>query len=105
MQDKTRQNSVGAEIWEELNRTERAGEIKEIKRNKKNTHLNFRPESQEGISLVAHSENAPESILGQVSNLQYLQIWCALSQIQLLNEDIIDDNRRLLRLVEGRCEE
>lgn len=61
-------------------------------------------EGQERIPRIAHLENSPESILCQIPNLQYLQVRRDTPQIQLVDDNIIDDDRRLRRLIEGRCE-
>ena len=57
-------------------------------------------EGQEGVARVAHLEDAAKPVFGKIPNLQYLQIRRDGTQIQLADEDIIDDNRRLRVLIE-----
>ena len=58
-------------------------------------------EGQEGIAGVRHFENASEPVLCQVANLQYLQLGRGGAQVQLGDDDVVDDDRRLGRLVQG----
>jgi len=75
-------------------------------REKKNpiTYLDSRSEGQEGVAAVAHLEDAAEAVLGQVANLEDLQLWWHGAEIELCDEDVIDDDRGLWRLIEG-CRE
>lgn len=62
-------------------------------------------EGQEGISRVAHLEYAPEAVLGQVANLENLQVGRHRAEVELGDDDVVDDDGRLGRLVEGGRQE
>ena len=68
------------------------------------TYLYSSLESQEGISRIAHLEDPPEPILCQIPNLQYLQLGGDTPQVELVDQNIIDDYRRLRGFIEG-CRE
>ena len=65
------------------------------------TYLDTSLESQEGISRIAHLEDAPESIFCQIPNLQYFQLRRNAPQVELVDKNIIDDYRRLRGFIEG----
>lgn len=67
--------------------------------------MNPRLQRQEGIARVAHLEDAPEAILGDVPYLQYLQLRRYGTQVELRHEDIVHDDGRLGRLVQRRRQE
>jgi len=76
-----------------------AGEAKS-RRFRRLSYLYASLQSQEGIARVAHLEDAAEAVLGEVANLEDLEIWGHGAQVELGDEDIIDDDGRLGALVE-----
>lgn len=68
-------------------------------------YLHSRFERQEGVPGIAHLEDAPKPVLGQVTNLKDLQIWRHGPQVELCDDDVVDDDGRLRRLVQGRRQE
>lgn len=56
-------------------------------------------EGQEGVAGIRHFEDAPKAILGQVANLEYLQLGRGGAQVQLGDNDVVDDDGGLGRLV------
>ena len=69
------------------------------------TYLDSCPQGQEGISAVAHLEDAPEPILCQIAYLQYFQVRRHGAEIELGHEDVIDNDWGLRRLVQGGGEQ
>ena len=69
------------------------------------TYLHAGPESQVGIAGVAHLEDTTEPILGKVADLEDLELRGHGAEVEFGDEDIIDDNRGLRRLVEGGGEQ
>lgn len=65
------------------------------KKKKSSTYLNSGFQCQEGVAGVAHLEDASESILCQVANLQDFQIGRHGAEVELADENIIDDDGRL----------
>src|SRR5690606_17913891 len=72
---------------------------------KKTTNLYSRLERQEGVPRVAHLEYSSKPILGQVADLENLQVRRHGAEVELGDDNVIDDDRRLRRLVEGRRQE
>jgi hypothetical protein len=68
------------------------------------TYLDSCLQGQERIPRITHLENPSKPILCQISNLQYFQFWRNTPQIQFINQNIVDDYRRLRWLIESRCE-
>jgi hypothetical protein len=64
------------------------------------THLNSGLERQVRIARIAHLEYAAKPVLGQVANLENLQIRRHRAQVEFGDEDVIDDDGRLRGLVE-----
>ena len=62
-------------------------------------------ERQEGVSRIAHLEDAPEAVLGQVANLEDLEIRRHGAEVELCDDNVIDDDRGLRRLVESGRQE
>lgn len=52
-------------------------------------------EGQKGIAGICHLEDASEAVLGQVANLEDLQIGGIGAQVQLGDDDVVDDDGRL----------
>jgi hypothetical protein len=69
------------------------------------TYLDSCSKGQEGVAAVAHLENAAEAVFGQVANLEDLQLWGHGAEIELCDEDVIDDDWGLWRLIEGGGEQ
>ena len=69
------------------------------------TYLDSCLERQEGVPRIAHLENASESVLGQVANLEDFQIRRHGAEVELGHDNVIDDDGRLRRLVQGRRQE
>lgn len=69
------------------------------------TYLNTGVEGHRGISRIAHLEDASEPVLGEVANLENLQVRWRRAEIEVGNEDVIDDDGRFRRLVEGSREQ
>lgn len=69
------------------------------------TYLDSCFEGQESIPRIAHLEYSTKPILRQISYLQNLQLGRDTPQVELINQDIIDDYRRLWRFIEGSCEQ
>ena len=67
---------------------------------KEQTNLNFGLQRQKGISIIAHSKNSAEPVLRQIPNLQNLELRGRLAEVKLLDEYVIDDDRRFLRFVQ-----
>ena len=63
-------------------------------------YLYPRFQGQEGVPGIAHLEDAAEAVLGKVPDLQDFQIRRDRSEVQLADEDVIDDDGRLRRLIE-----
>jgi hypothetical protein len=72
---------------------------------KTTTHLHSCFERQEGIPGIAHLKYSPEAVFGQVANLENLQVGRHGAEVELGHDDIIDNDRRLRRLVQGRRQE
>lgn len=70
-------------------------------RNPGKPYLHSGCQRQEGVAGIAHFENAAESVLCQISYFQNLQVGRHGAQVEFCHEDVIDDDRRLGRLVEG----
>jgi hypothetical protein len=68
------------------------------------THLHSCLQGKEGIPRIAHFEDASKPIFRQVSNFQDLQVRGHRAQIQLIDKNIINDDRGLGRFVQ-RCGE
>lgn len=68
----------------------------------KNTYLNTRLERQKCIARVAHFENASKSVLGKVANLENFQIRGHSAEVELADENVVNNDGRFRRLVEGR---
>ena len=68
------------------------------------TYLYSRLERQVGIARVAHFEDAPESVFRQVADFEDLKIRGHGAQIELGDEDVIDNDGRFWRLVQGLCQ-
>jgi len=64
-------------------------------------YLNPCFEGQEGVPGIAHLEYAAKAILGQIPYLEYLQVGRDGAEIELVHEDVVDDDGRLGRLIEG----
>ena len=62
-------------------------------------------ERQEGVSRIAHLEDAPEAVLGQVADLEDLEVRRHGAEVELCDDNVIDDDGRLGRLVEGGRQE
>lgn len=62
-------------------------------------------EGQESIAGITHFEDAAKPILGQVADFENLEVRRDGAQVELANEDVIDDDGRLGRLVEGLRQE
>lgn len=78
-----------AEIhWE--GRLAKESHQREVKRSM--PYLNSSPQRQEGISAIAHLENAPKAILCKISYLQNLQLRRHRAEVELCDEDIIDND-------------
>jgi hypothetical protein len=69
------------------------------------TYLYSRLERQESIAGIAHFENAAKPILGEVADLENLKIGGHGAQVEFADEDIIDNDGRFGRLVQGRREQ
>jgi hypothetical protein len=52
-------------------------------------------EGQESIARVTHLEYASEAIFCKVTDLQYLEVGWYGTQVHLMHNDIVDDDRRL----------
>src|SRR3569833_896969 len=65
------------------------------------TYLNSGLERQEGIARVAHLEDASKAVFGNVAYLQDLEIRGHGAQVELGNDDFIDVDGWLGRLVLG----
>lgn len=70
---------------------------------KKESHpyLNSGPQCEESVAGIAHLEYTAKPILGEVPDLEDLQVRRDGAEIELGDEDVIDDNRRLRVLVQG----
>lgn len=64
-------------------------------------YLYSRLERQECVAGIAHLENATKTILGEIANLEDFQLWRNRAKIELVDKDIIDNDWRLLRFVQG----
>ena len=69
------------------------------------TYLHAGPESQVGIAGVAHLEDAAEPVLGEVADLEDLELGRYGAEVELGDEDIVDDDRGFRGLVEGGGEQ
>jgi len=69
------------------------------------TYLNSCLQRQESVAGVAHLEDASKPVLGDVPYLEDFEFWRHGAKVELGNEDVIDDDRRLRGLVQRRCQE
>lgn len=67
--------------------------------------MDSRLQRQESVAGIAHLEDAPEPILGNISYLEDLQLGRHRAQVELRDEYVIDDNRGFGRFIEGRREQ
>lgn len=65
------------------------------------TYLDSCFESKKGISRIAHLKDPAESILCQISNLQYLQLGRHTPQVQLIDQNVVDDYRGFWRFIQS----
>lgn len=66
--------------------------------------MNSSLEGQESVSGIRHFEDAAKPVFRQIPDLQYLQLWWNRTEIEFCNDDIVDDDGRLWRLIESRRE-
>jgi len=66
-----------------------------------NSHLYSRLQGEKGIARIAHLEYASKPIFCQIANLQYLQIRRDGTQIEFIDQDIINDYGRFRSFVES----
>ena len=78
---------------------------KEKKKMQRHTYLDSSLEGQVCVARVAHLEDAAKPILGQVANLEDLQVGGHGAEVELADEDVVDDDRGLGRLIEGLGQE
>jgi hypothetical protein len=57
-------------------------------------------ERQECIPVVAHFEDSSKPVLSQISNLEDLEFRRYMAEIELVNQDVVHDNRWLRRFVQ-----
>jgi hypothetical protein len=69
------------------------------------TYLDSSFERQKGIARITHLKNATEPVLGKVTNFENLQVWGHGAQVELADKNVVNDDRRLGRLVQGRREQ
>lgn len=68
-------------------------------------YLNSRFQCKKGVSAIAHFEDTPKPIFSEVTNLKNLKIGRNRSEIELIDENVINDNWRFWRFVDGGRQE